>query len=351
MRIPGLKSRAIPKVALIAVALAGGLVLSTVDVRPAQATPSRARDCTGCHGSGTVAGTVTASPSTTTPAPSATYTVAISIATSASGNTGFWIANSTAAGATGTTTGVTGGPSSATTHTATMTAPATAGTYYYKVWGNQGMDDGSAQTNFGLYSITVAAPTPSPAASFTASATTGTAPLALTFTDTSTNTPTTWAWSFGNGTTSTVRNPPVTYLSAGTYTVTLTASNASGASTPVTRTITVTAPGQSIAHISGLSRTQGTVGSRVRITGSGFGTPGVVKFGTVSARVLSWGGTRIVVRVPAGISAHRVLVTVTPGGGTASNGIRFSVVHGDDGDDGEHGNTRIMNSLWHSLRS
>ena len=56
-------------------------------------------------------------------------------------------------------------------------------------------------------------------------ATSGTAPLAVSFTDTSTGSPTSWSWSFGDGTSSTVQNPSKTYAAAGTYTVSLTASN------------------------------------------------------------------------------------------------------------------------------
>jgi PKD repeat protein len=50
------------------------------------------------------------------------------------------------------------------------------------------------------------------------------------FTDQSTNNPTSWSWSFPGGTpsTSTAKNPTVTYSTAGTYNVTLTATNAGG---------------------------------------------------------------------------------------------------------------------------
>jgi plastocyanin len=48
------------------------------------------------------------------------------------------------------------------------------------------------------------------------------------FTDTSTNTPTSWLWNFGDATTSTAQNPTKTYSTPGTYTVTLTATNAGG---------------------------------------------------------------------------------------------------------------------------
>jgi PKD repeat protein len=53
------------------------------------------------------------------------------------------------------------------------------------------------------------------------------------FTDQSTNNPDTWDWTFEGGTpaTSTVQNPTVTYYTAGTYTVTLTATNAYGTDT------------------------------------------------------------------------------------------------------------------------
>jgi hypothetical protein len=152
------------KIAVLAAGLTAAILVPTIDQTPAQATPSRARDCTGCHGSGSVSGTVTARPSTTTPVAGAAYTVAIT-APAGIGRTGYWIANSTAAGATGTTTGVMSGPSSAASYTAAMRAPATAGTYYYKVWAVRGPDSASGVTNFARYSITVrpAVPTPSAA--------------------------------------------------------------------------------------------------------------------------------------------------------------------------------------------
>ncbi|XTR52132.1 PKD domain-containing protein [Pseudarthrobacter sp. So.54] len=84
----------------------------------------------------------------------------------------------------------------------------------------------------------VTPPPAAPVASFTATPTTGTAPLNVTFTDTSTASPTSWAWAFGDGGTSTTRNPAHTYAAAGTYTATLTATNAGG-STSASKTITV----------------------------------------------------------------------------------------------------------------
>jgi PKD repeat protein len=61
-----------------------------------------------------------------------------------------------------------------------------------------------------------------------------------TFTDTSTGGPTVWAWNFGDGTTSAIENPTQTYLTAGTYTVTLTVSNSAGTSSSTkTQSVTV----------------------------------------------------------------------------------------------------------------
>ncbi len=72
-----------------------------------------------------------------------------------------------------------------------------------------------------------------PVAQFVGSATTITEGDSVTFTDQSTNSPDTWAWTFGGGTpaSSAVQNPVVTYNTAGTYTVALTATNTYGSDT------------------------------------------------------------------------------------------------------------------------
>jgi len=87
--------------------------------------------------------------------------------------------------------------------------------------------------------ITVLAP---PAAALTANVTEGNMPLAVRFTDTSTGNVTAWAWDFGDGNTSSVQNPSHTYVTAGTCTVILNASNAYGSSISAPTTITVLPP-------------------------------------------------------------------------------------------------------------
>ncbi|MCK9631897.1 MAG: PKD domain-containing protein [Methanoregula sp.] len=82
-----------------------------------------------------------------------------------------------------------------------------------------------------------------PVANFTGSPLSGTAPLNVTFTDTSTGSPTNWSWSFGDGNTSTNRNSSHTYTAAGTYDVSLTATNAGGSDTETkVEYVTVAAP-------------------------------------------------------------------------------------------------------------
>ncbi|MDO9325986.1 MAG: PKD domain-containing protein, partial [Methanoregula sp.] len=70
-----------------------------------------------------------------------------------------------------------------------------------------------------------------PVASFVSTVAVGTTPLTVQFLDSSANSPALWSWSFGDGGTSTVQNPSHTYSVAGTYTVTLTASNTAGSDT------------------------------------------------------------------------------------------------------------------------
>jgi PKD repeat protein len=87
-------------------------------------------------------------------------------------------------------------------------------------------------------------PTQPPVASFSATSTTVCVGQSVTFTDTSTNIPFVWAWTFPGGTpnSSTASSQTVTYNTAGTYTVTLIATNYNGSNTvTMTNYITVTA--------------------------------------------------------------------------------------------------------------
>jgi len=116
-----------------------------------------------------------------------------------------------------------------------------AGTYTVSLTASNAYgSDVETKTNY----ITVTTPCDPPVAEFSGTPTSGDFPLNVTFSDLSTNTPTSWSWTFGDGGTSTSQNPSHTYTAAGTYDVTLTATNSCGSDGETkTAYITVTDPG------------------------------------------------------------------------------------------------------------
>ena len=77
------------------------------------------------------------------------------------------------------------------------------------------------------YAITAVTNTAAPVAEFVADQTL-TCSGCVQFTDQTQNAPSSWLWNFGDNTTSTLQNPNHCYTTPGTYTVTLTATNATG---------------------------------------------------------------------------------------------------------------------------
>ena len=144
-----------------------------------------------------------------------------------------------------------------TTHTYTA-----AGTYTVTLTASN-----SGGSNTASQSITItAASSTSMAAQFTV-ATNG---QVATFTDTSTGSPTVWAWNFGDGTTSAIENPSKTYLTAGTYTVTLTVSNSAGTiSSTTSQSVTVSASAPLTAFTFARASNNGTIA----FTDATVGTP------------------------------------------------------------------------------
>lgn len=110
-----------------------------------------------------------------------------------------------------------------------------------------------------------------PVASFTKTLnpTSGAAPCTVTFTDTSTGGPSSWSWNFGDGTGSSSQNPSKTYSSAGSYAVTLTATNAAGSSSASQTVVTYVAP---VASFTG-SATSGIAPLAVNFTDTSTGGP------------------------------------------------------------------------------
>lgn len=113
-----------------------------------------------------------------------------------------------------------------------------------------------------------------PTADFSLIPSAGTAPVAVQFTDLSAGTPTSWAWNFGDGTTSTEQHPNHVYTAPGSYTVTLTATNAGGSHT-VTRqsVVIVQSPAQAPVASFTSGTTTGTAPLSVPFTDTSTGSP------------------------------------------------------------------------------
>jgi PKD repeat protein len=107
----------------------------------------------------------------------------------------------------------------------------TAGTYDIRLTATNAAGSNTKTVN--RY-ITVTLVREKPVANFTATPLSGTGPLTVAFTDTSTNSPTSWKWSYRNGTVwrqfAITQNPAFTFA-AGTYDISLTATNAIGSNT------------------------------------------------------------------------------------------------------------------------
>jgi PKD repeat protein len=114
--------------------------------------------------------------------------------------------------------------------------PAQVGTYYVRV---KAYSTFTGVSLTGSYSTVSNSP---PTANFTFTTST----LTANFTDTSTDSDGTIAsrsWNFGDGGTSSTANPSHTYASAGTYSVTLTVTDNSGATNATSKSVTVTSGG------------------------------------------------------------------------------------------------------------
>jgi len=149
-----------------------------------------------------------------------------------------------------------------------------------------------------------------PTASFTSSCTN----LSCTFTDASTDpdgTVTAWSWAFGDASSSTVRNPSHTYSAAGTYTVSLTATDNLGASSTTTRTVTVTAPAGGITLTTRGYKVRGS--ARVDLTWSGAtgSTVDVLRNGTKIAAPANTGTYTDVLGKVVGTFTYQVCNTGT----------------------------------------
>ena len=141
---------------------------------------------------------------------------------------------------------------------------------------NYTISDGNGGTATATVNITVNEPIPdAPAASFTCDLTSGVAPLTVTLTNTSTGTVDSLSWDFnGDGTpdNTTDNNVNFTFVTPGTYTASLTVTNAGGSNT-FSRVITVNTPIPSApAAIFTCDLTSGEAPLTVTLTNTSTGT-------------------------------------------------------------------------------
>lgn len=272
----------IRKSTILSLIIGGGVIIasgftaaSSNGYAYATGSPSDGGDCSSCHsgGSATPVASITASPAfggsgnNLTYTPGTTYTISVTQTATGYPDFGFdiEIMNSNSSSATtdaGTMTALSTtncknngtGPTNVThkTRIATGTAatikwvaPSSGTAYLYASVLGVNANGGTSgdKVKDVAYILTPAATTPVPVAAFNTSSSSVCVGQSITLTDGSTNTPTSWAWTMTGGTpaSSTVKNPTVSYSTAGTKTVTLVATNAGGNSAPVSHVITVNA--------------------------------------------------------------------------------------------------------------
>jgi PKD repeat protein len=118
-------------------------------------------------------------------------------------------------------------------------------------------------------------PPVAPVASFNTSANSTCTGATVVFLDASSNNPSAWAWDFGDGSSALVENPTHAYANAGTYIISLTASNAAGSASFTDTIVVLTTPQVSLsASDTELCLTDGVVSLLVnpmnaQLTGTG----------------------------------------------------------------------------------
>jgi PKD repeat protein len=168
-----------------------------------------------------------------------------------------------------------------------------------------------------------------PTANFTFSPPSPTAGQLVSFTDTSTGTPTSRSWNFndpssGGANTSSLQNPTHTFASGGTYNVSLTATNGSGSSAPVSHSVVVTGPPTANFTFSPPSP---TTGQTVSFTDTSTGSPTSWSwnFGDASSGGANTSTLKNPTHAFATANTYTVTLTATNGAGS-STPVMHSIV-------------------------
>ncbi|MCB9234744.1 MAG: PKD domain-containing protein [Bacteroidia bacterium] len=143
-----------------------------------------------------------------------------------------------------------------------------------------------------------------PVADFSGSVLSGCGSLTTTFSDLSTNNPTSWSWTFSGGSpsSSTQQNPTVSYSTPGTYSVSLTSTNAGGSDTDTKAT-----------YITVFANPTASVPTKTDATcGNSNGTATATQSGGTGPYTYSWNTTPVQTTATAtGLVAGSYTVTVT----------------------------------------
>jgi RHS repeat-associated protein len=138
---------------------------------------------------------------------------------------------------------------------------------------------------------------------------------------------TSYAWNFGDNSTGTGATPAHTYSSAGTFQISLVATDSTGGTNTATTTATITG-----LSITGFSPASGPIGTVVNVTltlftGTSGSSPQVTLVnstgGSISAPVSSFSANALSFIVPAGAGSGKI--TITSGSQTAVSSGTFSV--------------------------
>jgi PKD repeat protein len=172
-----------------------------------------------------------------------------------------------------------------------------------------------------------------PEASFTATPVDGGAPLVVEFTDTSENEPTSWEWDFGDGDSGAQQSPSHAYEQAGTFEVTLVATNDAGSGTSeTTRSITV-GPGALAAVIPSTTGVSVAAGETLTLSATAIDAfenaleGATLTWATTSGVAISDVGA-LTASTKAGAYEDAVVVTATSGGLTVTESIDVIVEPG-----------------------
>lgn len=214
----------------------------------------------------------------------------------------------------------------------TFQAPAGAASVLTSLAISKDQAASDVQGEFDDVSILPSAPPKPPSANFAYFPTTPAIGQLVSFIDQSTNSPTSWSWNFddpasGGNNASTIQNPVHTFKAAGTYSVSLVASNLGGSGTRTQSVIVVVAP--PVANFT-FAPTSPLAGQTVQLTDSSSNTPTswAWNFGDPNSGAANTSALQNPTHVFAAPGVYPISLTAGNVGGSGSRNHAVTVVAG-----------------------